>query len=124
MGILDDGECGGCGWCIGGEETAGEISGHIIVDEGAVWVEGDSARSSFVLFPFYKVAGFSRLREHDFLFSLVGASSFEFVCDRGDESREVCRGGWVGVEGHSLGGSDLRTLVPIGFGGGRLCRWG
>ena len=30
---------------------------------------------------------------HDFLFSLVGASSFKFVCDRRDEGREGGRGG-------------------------------
>ena len=32
---------------------------------------------------------------HDFLFSLVGPSTFEFVCDRGNEGRDGCRG-WRG----------------------------
>ena len=92
VGILDDGEGGGCGWCVVGEETAGEVSVHIIVGEGAVWVKGDSTRASVVLLPVYKVAGFSRWRQYDFLFSLVGASSFELLCSRGNEGGGGSRG--------------------------------
>ena len=56
-------------------------------------MKGDSARASVIFFSVYEVAGFSWGEEHDFLFSLVGASLFEFMCDRRDEGREGGRGG-------------------------------
>ena len=59
-------------------------------------MEGDSARSGVVHFTVDEMAWFSWRGEHDFLFSLVGASSFEFVGCCRDEGGERCGGrGWV-----------------------------
>ena len=75
--------------------TAGEICGHVIMGEGAVWVQGDSTWACIVRFPVYEVAGFTWGGEHDLLFGLVGASSFEFVGGCRDEGGERCEGrGW------------------------------
>ena len=94
--VADNGERGGGSVYVGRKRAAGEVCIHVTACEGSVRVERDPARPGVVLFTIDEVAGFTGWGEHDLLFSLVGAGSFELVGCRWDEGWERRGGrGWV-----------------------------
>ena len=79
---------------IMGEGAARQVRFHVGEGEGAVRVEGDSARSGIIKFAVNEMTGFARRRKHHLLLSLIGPESFVCVCrDRGQRWERYAWGG-------------------------------